>query len=44
MLFACRPERIGALGAQFEEIGVAGGTTLLGKPLHELRDAWEALL
>ena len=44
VLFACRPERIGALGAQFEEIGVAGGTTLLGKPLHELRDAWEALL
>jgi phosphoribosylformylglycinamidine synthase len=44
VLLACRPDRVGGLGAQFEEIGVVGGTTLLGKPLDELRDAWEALL
>ena len=44
VLLACRPDRVGGLGAQFEEIGVVGGTALLGKPLDELRDAWEALL
>ena len=42
VLVACAPEQVGALGAQFEEIGVVGGTTLLGTPLDELRAAWEA--
>jgi phosphoribosylformylglycinamidine synthase len=44
VLLACRPDQVDALGGQFEEIGVVGGTTLLGKPLDELREAWEALL
>ena len=44
VLLACRPEQAGALGEQFEEIGAVGGHSLLGKPLDELRDAWEALL
>lgn len=42
VVLACPPERIGRLGAEFEQIGVAGGTSLLGKPLDELRAAWEA--
>jgi phosphoribosylformylglycinamidine synthase subunit PurL len=44
VLLACRPEQAGALGEQFEEIGLVGGPTLLGKPLEELREAWESLL
>ena len=43
VLLACRPERVGSLGERFAEIGVAGGSMLLGKPLDELRTAWEAL-
>ena len=43
VVLACRPDRVGNLGAQFTEIGVAGGETLLGKPLDELRAAREAL-
>jgi phosphoribosylformylglycinamidine synthase II len=42
VLLSCRPERVGGLGEQFVEIGVAGGATLLGKPLDELRRVWEA--
>ena len=44
VLLACPPERMGRLGAEFVQIGVAGGTTLLGDPLDEIRAAWEALL
>jgi phosphoribosylformylglycinamidine synthase len=42
VLLACPPERVGRLGAEFEQIGVAGGTTLLGRSLDELRASWEA--
>jgi phosphoribosylformylglycinamidine synthase len=42
VVLACPPERVGRLGAEFEQIGVAGGTTLLGDPLDELRAAREA--
>ncbi|HJV29896.1 MAG TPA: hypothetical protein VJ645_05200, partial [Gaiellaceae bacterium] len=42
VLLACPPERVGRLGAEFEQIGVAGGTTLLGRSLDELQAAWEA--
>ena len=42
MILACPPERVGRLGAEFEQIGVAGGSTLLGDSLDELRAAWEA--
>jgi phosphoribosylformylglycinamidine synthase len=43
VLLACPPERIGRLGAEFEQIGVAGGTTLFGDPLDDLRAEWEAI-
>ena len=42
VLLACPPERVGRLGAQFVQIGVAGGATIFGDPLDELRAAWEA--
>jgi phosphoribosylformylglycinamidine synthase II len=42
VILACPPDRVGRLGAEFEQIGVAGGTTLLGDSLDELRAAWEA--
>jgi phosphoribosylformylglycinamidine synthase II len=42
VLLACTPERVGRLGAEFEQIGVAGGSTVFGDPLDELRTAWEA--
>jgi len=42
VILACPPERVGRLGAQFEQIGVAGGMTIFGDPLDELRAAWEA--
>jgi phosphoribosylformylglycinamidine synthase subunit PurL len=42
VLLACPPERVGRLGAEFEQIGVAGGTTIFGDPLDTLRAAWEA--
>ncbi len=42
VLLACPPERVGRLGAEFEQIGVAGGSTLFGGSLDELRTAWEA--
>ena len=44
VLLACPPGRVGRLGAEFTQIGVAGGTTLLGDPLDEIRAAYEALL
>jgi phosphoribosylformylglycinamidine synthase len=43
VLLACPPERVGRLGAQFVQVGVAGGTTILGEPLEDLRAAWEAM-
>jgi phosphoribosylformylglycinamidine (FGAM) synthase-like enzyme len=42
VILACPPERVGRLGAEFEQIGVAGGSTLFGTSLDELRTAWEA--
>ena len=42
VLLACPPERVGRLGAQFEQVGVAGGATIFGDPLEGLRAAWEA--
>ena len=42
VVLACPPERVGRLGAEFEQIGVAGGSALFGNPLDELRAAWEA--
>jgi phosphoribosylformylglycinamidine (FGAM) synthase-like enzyme len=41
VLLACPPERVGRLGAEFVQIGVAGGTTLLGQSLDEIRTQWE---
>jgi phosphoribosylformylglycinamidine synthase len=41
VILACPPERVGRLGAEFTQIGVAGGKTLLGEPLDELRALWE---
>jgi phosphoribosylformylglycinamidine (FGAM) synthase-like enzyme len=41
-ILACPPERVGRLGAEFEQIGVAGGPALFGDSLDELRTAWEA--
>jgi phosphoribosylformylglycinamidine synthase len=31
VVLACPPDRVGRLGAQFTQIGVAGGTTILGE-------------
>ena len=31
VVLACPPERVGRLGAQFEQIGEVGGTTVLGE-------------
>jgi phosphoribosylformylglycinamidine synthase II len=42
VLLACTPGRVGRLGAEFEQIGVAGGTTLFGDTLDEIRVTWEA--
>src|SRR3712207_3386725 len=42
VIVACAPELAGSLGRDLEEIGVAGGTTLLGHELEELRRVWEA--
>jgi hypothetical protein len=41
-VLACPHERVGRLGAEFEQIGVAGGSAIFGKLLDELRAAWEA--
>jgi hypothetical protein len=43
VIVACAPGRADAVGAGLEEIGVVGGTQLLGHELEELRRAWEAL-
>jgi phosphoribosylformylglycinamidine synthase II len=42
VIVACSPEHAGSLGRDLEEIGVAGGTHLLGHDLDQLRRAWEA--
>jgi phosphoribosylformylglycinamidine synthase subunit PurL len=42
VIIACAPEHADAVGAGLEEIGVVGGTQLLGHELDELRLAWEA--
>jgi phosphoribosylformylglycinamidine synthase subunit PurL len=42
VVLACPHERVGRLGAEFEQIGVAGGSAIFGKLLDELRAAWEA--
>ena len=41
VIVACAPERADAVGGGLEEIGVVGGTQLLGHELDELRRAWE---
>jgi phosphoribosylformylglycinamidine synthase subunit PurL len=43
VIVACAPGRAAAVGDGLEEIGVVGGTQLLGHELEELRRAWEAL-
>jgi phosphoribosylformylglycinamidine synthase II len=41
VLLACTPSRVGRLGDEFEQIGVAGGATLFGDTLEEIRTTWE---
>ena len=43
-LVACAPDDRGRLeGVPLTELGVAGGDSVLGHPLAELRDAWGEL-
>jgi phosphoribosylformylglycinamidine synthase subunit PurL len=42
VIVACAPEQMSSLGRELVEIGIAGGTHLLGHDLDELRRAWEA--
>ena len=44
VIVACTPERAASVGGGLNEIGVVGGTQLLGHELDELRFAWEALV
>ena len=42
VILACPPERVGRLGSEFEQIGVAGGRRVAGRELAELQSEREA--